>query len=86
MDTESRLSTGAPGADTVLSGGLVPNRSYMLHGEAGTGKTIFALQFLLAGIDKNERVLYITFEESVESIRQMQPDLDLIPPQSNFLI
>ncbi len=70
MDTESRLSTGAPGADTVLSGGLVPNRSYMLHGEPGTGKTIFALQFLLAGIDKNERVLYITFEESVESIRQ----------------
>ncbi|MGA9400859.1 ATPase domain-containing protein [Haladaptatus sp.] len=44
-----RQSTGVRGFDIVLNGGLIPNRSYVLHGEAGTGKTVLGLRFLEAG-------------------------------------
>jgi len=34
-----RLSTGVEGLDTILGGGLPPNRIYLLEGKTGTGKT-----------------------------------------------
>jgi circadian clock protein KaiC len=43
------ISTGIPGLDNVLCGGLDPERLYLLEGEPGTGKTTIALQYLLAG-------------------------------------
>jgi predicted ATP-dependent serine protease len=44
-----RVSTGIPGLDDVLGGGLDPERLYLIEGEPGTGKTTLALQFLLEG-------------------------------------
>ena len=35
-----RLSTGIDGLDEILHGGFIPERSYMLRGPAGSGKTI----------------------------------------------
>ena len=46
---EARLSTGVPGLDNVLCGGLDAERLYLVEGEPGTGKTTLALQFLLEG-------------------------------------
>jgi circadian clock protein KaiC len=46
---ETRLSTGTPGLDNVLCGGLDAERLYLVEGEPGTGKTTLALQFLLEG-------------------------------------
>jgi len=43
------ISTGVPGLDDVLSGGLTANRLYLLQGRPGSGKTTLALQFLMAG-------------------------------------
>jgi len=37
---------------------------YLLEGEPGTGKTTIALQFLLAGRDAGESVLYVTLSET----------------------
>jgi circadian clock protein KaiC len=66
--TLARLSTGVPGLDTVLLGGLTPNRVYLLEGSPGTGKTTFALRFLLAGAERGEKGLYITLSESAEEL------------------
>jgi len=44
-----RISTGNVGLDAVLRGGLPPNRTYLLEGAPGSGKTTLALQFLLEG-------------------------------------
>lgn len=63
-----RISTGVEGLDTVLSGGLVPGRSYMIGGPAGTGKTLFGLRFLLAGAQNGESTLFVGFEEPPEDI------------------
>ncbi|WP_255152519.1 ATPase domain-containing protein [Halorarius halobius] len=68
MNSE-RLSTGVPGLDAVLDGGLVSGQSYMVRGDSGTGKTILGQQFLLAGLEAGERALYVAFEERPEAIR-----------------
>lgn len=64
-----RISTGSPGLDDILCGGLDPNRVYLYEGRPGTGKTTIALQFLLEGVRQGERVLYITLSETLRELR-----------------
>ena len=59
-----RISTGSQGLDDILGGGFDPNRVYLYEGRPGTGKTTIALQFLLEGVRRGERVLYITLSET----------------------
>jgi circadian clock protein KaiC len=59
-----RASTGIVGLDDILGGGLPTNHLYLLDGEPGTGKTTLAIQFLLAGVERGQRGLYITLSES----------------------
>ncbi|MEO7888283.1 ATPase domain-containing protein [Polaromonas sp.] len=63
------LSTGIPGLDTILSGGLVKGRIYLIEGEPGTGKTTTGLQFLLEGIRHGESVVYITLAETAVELQ-----------------
>jgi KaiC domain protein len=63
-----RVEVGIRGLDEMVLGG-VPARSLMaVVGSAGTGKTTFGLQFLHHGLQRDERAVYITLEESRESI------------------
>ncbi|GAA0506620.1 circadian clock protein KaiC [Halorubrum aquaticum] len=64
-----RLSTGVGGLDEVLSGGLVPERSYMINGRAGSGKTILGLHFLAAGVERGETALFINLEEDLDDLK-----------------
>jgi len=59
-----RVSTGIPGLDRVLAGGLPSNRMYLVEGAPGSGKTTLGLQFLREGIQRGERVLYVTLSET----------------------
>lgn len=68
--SDSRASTGIPGLDEVLCGGLVRNQTYLITGPAGTGKTTFGWHFLTAGIAAGEPVLFVTFSESEEQLRR----------------
>jgi circadian clock protein KaiC len=65
------ISTGVPGLDDVLSGGLTANRLYLLQGRPGSGKTTLALQFLMAGAAAGEAVLYVTLSETAEELRSV---------------
>jgi circadian clock protein KaiC len=66
---EVRLSTGSPGLDEIIGGGLPKNHLYMLEGDPGTGKTTLALQFLLAGARRGESCLYVTLAETESELR-----------------
>lgn len=64
-----RLSTGIIGLDEVLSGGFIANRSYMLRGQPGSGKTILAFHFLQDGVDSGEEALFINLEEDLADLK-----------------
>jgi len=64
----SRFTSGFREFDRVLGGGIVPGSVVLLGGEPGIGKSTIVLQ--AAGkISLNEKVLYITAEESLEQVK-----------------
>ncbi|RZT09274.1 circadian clock protein KaiC [Duganella sp. CF402] len=67
--TSDFLSTGIPGLDQILAGGLTSDRLYLVEGEPGTGKTTLALQFLNEGVRRGESTLYITLAETSVELR-----------------
>lgn len=65
-----KLSTGIEGFDFVSRGGLPKGRTTLVAGTAGSGKTVFAAQFLAEGVRRGEKGVFVTFEESPEDIRR----------------
>ena len=65
-----RMSTGIPGLDEVLGGGLPQGNMYLVEGESGAGKTTLGLQFLLEGKRQGERTLWITLSETEAQLLQ----------------
>src|SRR5215216_5047698 len=66
-----KLPTGIASFDIIAKGGLPRNRTTLVSGTAGSGKTVFAVQFLSTGIqDAGENGVFVTFEESAADIRQ----------------
>ena len=60
-DGEARVGTGVPGLDEMLEGGFPAGSLVTLAGRPGTGKTIFASQFLYQGArDVQEPGMYVS--------------------------
>jgi circadian clock protein KaiC len=59
-----RLSSGNPGLDAMLNGGLFDRSIALVTGPTGAGKSLVATQFVGAGAPNGERSLLISFEES----------------------
>jgi circadian clock protein KaiC len=68
LPLQPRASTGVPGLDDVLGGGLPVSHLYLLEGTPGAGKTTLALQFLLAGVAAGESGLYVTLSETTHEL------------------
>ena len=67
---EERVPSGIPGVDEIFHGGLIPQRTYLLVGSAGSGKTVFSVQWLREGRRRNEKLLYITLTEPAGDIQR----------------
>jgi KaiC/GvpD/RAD55 family RecA-like ATPase len=66
---QDKVKTGVPGFDSLIEGGLERKSVVVLAGEAGSGKTTFAMQYLYSGAALyKEPGLYITFEEQKQSL------------------
>ena len=63
------LRTGVPGLDEVLRGGMDPNHLYLIEGTPGSGKTTVALQFLLAGVQRNQACMFVALSENEQELR-----------------
>ncbi|NPA86601.1 MAG: AAA family ATPase [Candidatus Diapherotrites archaeon] len=64
-----RVPTGIPGLDDLISGGFPRNSNILVVGGPGTGKTIFALQYIYAGASLySEPGVFITLEEPATNI------------------
>jgi circadian clock protein KaiC len=64
-----RATTGIPGLDAILGGGLPAGHMYLVEGESGAGKTTLGLHFLLAGRQQGETCLWITMSETERELR-----------------
>lgn len=63
-----KIKTGIDGFDQLVFGGLPKGRTTLIAGEPGTGKTLFSLQYLLAGINDGETVVFVTIDEQTSHI------------------
>lgn len=64
-----RVATGIPGLDETIENGIIKNSSVLVGGGAGSGKTIFCMQFLVNGIDEfDEPGVFISFEQTPEEL------------------
>ncbi|MDX1744950.1 MAG: ATPase domain-containing protein, partial [Halobacteriales archaeon] len=94
MTEDERVSTGVPGWNEVLNGGLRPQQNALIRGPPGAGKTTFGLHFLAQGIEADETALFINLGEPEEYVRRtaehygMSHDaihfLDLAPTDEQF--
>jgi circadian clock protein KaiC len=64
-------STGIAGLDDILNGGFPRGHFFLVEGEPGAGKTTLGLQFLMAGREEGEAVLYVTLSESEREIQKV---------------
>jgi circadian clock protein KaiC len=58
-----RLSTGVPGLDPLVGGGIPAGDAVMLAGPTGTGKSTFGMLFAAEGLRQGEAVVVAAFEE-----------------------
>ncbi len=76
----AKVSTGVAGLDEMLGGGFPAGHVVLVTGLPGTGKTCFALQFLLDGVARGEKGVFLSLEEDVpqllETARQFRWPVD----------
>lgn len=58
-----KVNTGISGLDDLLEGGLIKRSSVLLRGNAGTGKTIFSMHYLVHGANNSEPGVLLSMEE-----------------------
>ncbi len=66
----NRIKTGVTGFDQLIEGGFPEGRSFLISGGTGTGKTIFAIQFIMKGAEEGEPGIYLTLDERPDLVRE----------------
>ncbi|MGD0978682.1 MAG: ATPase domain-containing protein [Candidatus Bathyarchaeia archaeon] len=85
-----RIPTGVEGLDKMLGGGLPAERSFLICGGPGSGKTILCMQFLYHGaIECKEPGLYVSLDENKDNLREEMAgfgwDIDKLEKSGQFL-
>jgi circadian clock protein KaiC len=66
-----KAPTGIQGLDEIIGGGLPKGRPTLVCGTAGSGKTLFAMEFLVRGATQyNEPGVFMSFEETTEELTE----------------
>ena len=87
----AKAATGISGFDEVTNGGLPRDRSTLVCGPAGCGKTLFAMEFLVRGITQfDEPGVFVAFEESADdliaNVASLGFDLEQLEAEGNLVI
>src|ERR1022692_2187069 len=90
-NTLPKASTGIQGLDEITGGGLPRGRPTLISGGAGSGKTLFGLEFLVRGATQfNEPGVFISFEESIpdlaKNVASLGFDLDRLVAEKKLFV
>jgi DNA repair protein RadA/Sms len=83
LQDQSRLASGLKELDRVLGGGLVYGSVVLIGGDPGIGKSTLLLQ-TLCYLSQQQKVLYVTGEESLQQVTLRARRLGL--PEDNLLL
>src|SRR5262249_58136711 len=61
-DMTRRLTTGIPGLDVLLGGGMWPGATILVVGVSGVGKSVMSLQYLAEGARRGEGARMVTLD------------------------
>jgi circadian clock protein KaiC len=82
--------TGIAGLDDITMGGLPRNRTTLLAGGPGCGKTLLGLEFLVRGAQMGEPGVFVAFEETAEeltsNVASLGWDLDALCAAGNLVV
>jgi len=67
-----RISTGVPGLDELLYGGMPQGHTMLVSGPTGSGKTIIASRFLQEGVRQGEKGVAVYFEKGTPRLRNAE--------------
>jgi KaiC/GvpD/RAD55 family RecA-like ATPase len=79
---KKRVSSGVKGLDDLLAGGYVEGRSTLLAGGPGTGKSILTWHFLFDGIEKGEKGILVSLDQTADMIKEDMTDFGWNPETS----
>ena len=65
----NRIPSGVLGLDELIEGGFIPKSVIMVSGETGTGKTIFATQFIWNALCIGENGVFISLQQTSDEIK-----------------
>ena len=87
----SKAPTGITGLDEITLGGVPRGRPTLVCGGAGSGKTLFAMEFLLRGaLEFDEPGVFMAFEESeqdlMQNVRSLGFDVEALLAQKKLAI
>ena len=70
-ETTNQVSSGIEGLDEILDGGFPRDSLILIQGEPGTGKTTAALQFMAAGRERGERILFVSLSQTRDELERV---------------
>ncbi len=86
----NRPSSGIDGFDRLLGGGLESGSSTLILGPAGTGKSLIAITFAMAAINRGEKAAIFVFDEELgllfDRMRGLNIDLEGPRERGDLLI
>ncbi|WP_181703384.1 ATPase domain-containing protein [Chthonobacter albigriseus] len=72
-----RLKSGSPELNELLGGGIDQGSGTLVLGPAGTGKSLLALLFTKAALDRGERAAVFIFDEELAQLRKRMAELGI---------
>ena len=86
----SQIGSGVAELDALLGGGLERGSSALILGPAGTGKSLFAIQFATAAIARGEKAALFIFDEELgllyDRMRGLGIDIESMKETGQLLI
>jgi len=66
-----RISSGVPGLERLMPGGMRQGDASLVMGPSGVGKTTLALRWITQGLEDGETCLFVTFQDTAEHLTEM---------------